>query len=119
MGSAEAWEVVGYLLAPPGPVVGDVVAPQVEFVGNALVAEDSGGRVGRGERACRVGLPGALADDEDDVDAVAQPLQVVSTGVLQVVDRVVEVCRVAAFAPAVPRRRVVVARLADRLREQV
>ena len=49
----------------------------------------------------------------------AQPVEVVAVQVRDVVDRVVEVGRLAALAPAVPRRRVVVAGQADREREQV
>ena len=49
----------------------------------------------------------------------AQPVEVVAVQVRDVVDRVVEVGGVAALAPGVPRRRVVVARQAEREREQV
>ena len=60
-----------------------------------------------------------LPADEQDAEAAAQPLEVVAAHVGDVVERVVEVGGLAALAPRVPGRRVVVARQAEREREQV
>src|SRR3954470_13363036 len=70
------------------------------------------------ERAGRV-LPLPLPADEQQADALAQPVEVLAAQVLEVVERVVEVGGLAALAPAVPRARVVVAREREREREQV
>ena len=66
-----------------------------------------------------MGLPGSLTDGQHDVQPRAEPVEVVAVEMWHVVGRVGEVRRVAALTPAVPRRRVVVAGLADRDREQV
>ena len=60
-----------------------------------------------------------LAADEQDAERLAQPVEVVAAHVRDVVERVVEVGGLAALAPRVPARRVVVARQAEREREQV
>src|SRR4051794_22325096 len=65
--SAEAWQVVGDLALPPAPVVGRVVAPDVEVAGDAAFREQAAHPPGLGQRLRRVHLPGALADDEHDV----------------------------------------------------
>ena len=73
----------------------------------------------RRQRSGGLGLPRALAHGQHEVDPAAQPVQVVAVEVGHVVARVGEVRRVPAVAPGVPLRRVVVAALADRHREQV
>src|SRR4051812_12736818 len=117
--SAEAGEMVGDLRAPRRPVVRDVVAPQVELVADVLVAQALGEAQRALERAGRV-LPPALAADEQQAHARAQPLEVIAVEVGDVVDGAVEVRLVAALAPGVaPRRRVVAARQAQGERERV
>ena len=111
--------MVRELLAPPGPVVGDVVPPYVEVVGDALLAEQVGHPPRARQRPGRVRLPCALPHGQYDVQPRPHPVEVVAVEVGHVVGRVGEVRRVPALAPAVPRRRVVVAGLADRDREQV
>ena len=117
--SAEAGQVVGDLALPPRPVVGGVVAPDVEVVGDAAFGEQGAHPFGLGQRGGRVGLPGALADGEDDVQPLAQPGEVVAVQLGDVVGGVGEVRRLAALAPGVPLRGVVVAGLADGDREEV
>src|SRR3954449_10408346 len=91
-------------LALPGrPVVRRVVAPDLEVVRDALLAEEAGEALGRLERAGRV-FPGAPADDEDEVHLAAQPVEVVAVELADVGHRVVEVGGVAGLAPGDARR---------------
>src|SRR3954453_1245908 len=64
-------------------------------------------------------LPPALAADQQQAEAGAQPLQMVAAQVLDVVTGAVEVRLVATLAPGVPALRVVVAAEAEREREAV
>ena len=116
--SAEPWQMMSELRTPRRPIVRDVVPPEVQLVADALLREQGGEALRALQRAGRV-LPLALPADEQQADAAAQPLEVVAAGVLEVVDRVVEVRRLAALAPRVPGGRVVVARQAEREREEV
>ena len=95
-----------------------VVAPEVQLAADPLLAEQAGEPLGAVQRAGRV-LPHALAADEQDAQPRAQPVEVVAARVGERVERVVEVGGLAALAPAVPARRVVVAREAERERERV
>src|SRR5262245_14526032 len=63
----------------------------------------------RWKGTCGVRLPGSLPDDQQDGYPPLQPVKVVAAEVGHVVDRVVEIRRVAALPPSVPRRRVIVA----------
>src|SRR3954451_15547867 len=99
---------MGELAVPAGPVVGHVVAPDVELAAQALGPEQAREPAAALQRAGGV-LPLPLADDEQQVDLRAQPVQVAALQAPDVVERVVEVRRVAALAPAVPGARVVVA----------
>src|SRR2546421_332775 len=103
--------------APRRPVVRDVVTPEVELVPDPLLGERPRELTRRLERARRV-LPLALAADEQEAGARAQPLEMVAVQVPDVLGRVVEVRGVAALAPA-EARDVVDAGEADREREQV
>jgi hypothetical protein len=71
--------------------------------------------------ASRDALVNALvpAAHQQQAQPAAQPVQVLAVQMLDVVDRVVEVRLLAALAPAVPGRRVVVAGQADGQREDV
>src|SRR3954465_4871212 len=106
--------MVRNLLLPPVPVVCGVVAPDVQVVRDALLAEQAAHLPRGGQRAGRVGLPRTLADNEYDVEPLAQPVEVVAVQGGEVVGGVGEVRRLAALAPAAPCRRVVVAALAQR-----
>src|SRR3954454_23626594 len=115
--SHEAWQMMGDLALPRGPVVRDVVAPQVELVPDPLPREDAGESLRALQRAGRV-LPHALAADEQEADLRAQPLQVVAVQVVDVVERIVEVRLDPALAAA-RHRDVVDARHGDGDREEV
>ena len=105
------------LRSPRGPVVRRVLAPDVELVPDALLGEERGEAVRLLERPGRV-LPRTPADDEQQADLRAQPVQMVAAETGDVVGRVVEVDGVAAFAPA-DGRDVVDARQAEGQREEV
>src|SRR5436305_9764306 len=96
--SDKAGEMMRYLRAPRRPAVRNVVPPEVELVADAVLAEQPREPLRRLERARRV-LPLPLAADEQKRGARAKPVQVVALQVLHVVERVVEVDRVAALAP--------------------
>src|SRR5215218_10087290 len=115
--SDEPRQVVGQLGPPGGPVVGDVVAPQVGLVADALLAQQPVEGPGRLERPGGV-LPLALAADEQQRQLAPQPLQVIAVEVGHVAHGVVEVDGVAALAPA-EALGVVDAALADGQGEQV
>src|SRR4051812_38653635 len=115
--SDKAGQMMRDLRAPRRPVVRHVVPPKVELVPEALLPEQGREPFRRLERARRV-LPLALAADEQQRDAGAEPLEMVAQQVLDVVDRVVEVRGVAALAPA-DDGDVVDAAHADRKWEQV
>src|ERR671911_1830008 len=85
------------LRSPRGPVVRRVLAPEVELVADALLAEQAGELPRALERASRV-LPLALAGDQEQIDLAAQPVEVVAVQVLDVVGGVVEVDGVATIA---------------------
>jgi hypothetical protein len=87
------------LRPPRRPVVRGVLAPHVELVAEALLREQGGEPVRLLERAGRV-LPGAAADDEQEVGLRTEPFEVVAVQAGDVVGRVVEVDGVAALAPA-------------------
>src|SRR3954464_4886092 len=111
--------MVGDLRAPRRPVVRDVVAPEIELVADALLAQALGEAQRAVERAGGV-LPAALPADEQQAHARPQPVEVVAVEVRHVVDRAVEVRLVPALARGVaPGRRVVAARQADGEREEV
>ena len=97
----------------------DVVPPQVELVADALLGEQRrrGAWCDSSEPVVSSHWPWPQTSSRLSRDA--QPVEVVAAEVRDVVDRVVEVGRLAALAPAVPGGRVVVARHADREREQV
>src|SRR3954463_8630751 len=96
-------------LGPPGwPVVRDVMPPQVHFMLYPLAGQQRGEPLRAGQRAGGV-LPLALPADQQQADLAAQPVEMVTGQVDDVVQRVVEVRLVAAFAPAAPRGRIVVA----------
>src|SRR5690349_24340896 len=111
--------MMGELLTPPRPVVCYVVPPQIELMRDALLGQQRVGRASRRQRACRVRLPVTLTYREQDEQPAAQPVEMFTRQVGQVVDRIVEVRRVAALAPRVPTARVVVPALTDCDREQV
>jgi hypothetical protein len=103
---------------PRRPVVGDVMAPEIELTANFLGAEERRKPAGGVQRAGGV-LPLALSADEQEAKPIAQPSEVIALEVGDVVHRVVEVGLGATLAPSVPGSRVVVAGHADREREQV
>src|SRR6476660_3974498 len=90
--------MVSDLPLPCGPVVRRVLAPDVQLVWNPLAREQRREPLGRLERAGRV-LPRAAPDDADEVDPRLQPVEVLTVQVRDVVERVVEVERVAALPP--------------------
>ena len=100
-------QIIRKHLSPPDPVVGDVVAPDVQLVRDVLLREQARQLAGAGLRPGGV-LPHALAAHEREVDVMAQPGQVVAVQVRDVRGGVLEIQRVALLAPAVPGRRVVV-----------
>src|SRR6476646_11442693 len=115
--SWEPWQMMRDLASPRRPVVRDVVAPEVDLAGDALLVEQRAEAPRRVERAGRV-LPLPLSADEQDRDVIPQPAQVVAAQVRDVVHRVVEVDGIALLAPAL-NRDVVHAAHADREREEV
>src|SRR3954454_21254802 len=98
----------GDLGTPRLPVVRDVVPPQVELVADALLREQTGEALGGLQGAGGV-LPLPLPADQQQAEPRAEPVEVLAVELADVVERVVEVGRVAPLAPAVPGRRVVVA----------
>src|SRR5918997_105900 len=109
--------MVRQLRAPGGPVVWNVVSPQVQLVADALLGEEAG-ETPRALQRSRGVLPLSLPADDQDAEPAPQPLPVIALHVREIVHRAVEVRRVAALTPAVPRGRAVVARQAEREREQ-
>src|SRR6202453_2345681 len=116
--SAEPRHVMGELGAPGRPVVRRVVTPHVQLVLYPLAGQQRCEALGAGQRPGGV-LPLALTAHQQQADLAAQPLQVVTRQVADVVDRVVEVHLVALLAPGAPGRRVIVAGKAHGQREQV
>ena len=98
-------QVVRELAPPPRPVVGHVVSPHVQLVRDVLLGQQPGQRAGAGLGAGGV-LPHALPADQPQVHLPAQPVQVLAVQPGDVLDRGVEVERLAALAPAVPASRV-------------
>src|SRR5205823_371775 len=110
-------QMMSDLRTPRRPVVRRILAPDVELVPDALLGEERGEAVRLLERPGRV-LPRTPADDEQQADLRAQPVQMVAAETGDVVGRVVEVDGVAAFAPA-DGRDVVDVRQAEGQREEV
>src|SRR4051794_17743282 len=106
------------LVPPRRPIVRNVVPPQVELAANPLRLEQPGQPARALERSGRV-LPLALSAHEQDADVPAQPVQVISLQVCDVIQRIVEEGILASLAPTVAGGWVVVARHADRERENV
>src|SRR5690349_15618727 len=105
--------MMSQLRAPRRPIVRDVVPPEIQLVPDALAGQQLRHPPRRVERTGRV-LPLALAADEQQGKARAQPLEMVAVQIADVRDGVVEVERVALLTPAAPGRRVVVAGEAER-----
>src|SRR5205085_5947364 len=97
--SGKTRQMMSDLCTPRGPVVRRVLAPDVELVPDALLGEERREVVRLLERPRRV-LPRTPADDEQQVDLRAQPVQMVAAETDDVIGWVVEVDGVAALAPA-------------------
>src|SRR5438552_14914871 len=91
--------MVSELGSPGGPVVRDVVSPEIELVPESLTGEQLRETPRALERAGRV-LPLALPTDDQQADAGLQPAEVVAVEMRDVVHRVLEVDGVAPPAAA-------------------
>src|SRR5256885_3352879 len=88
--SDEAWQMMSKLGSPGGPVMRDVVSPEIELVPDSLTGEQLRETPRALERAGRV-LPLALPADDQQADAGLQPAEVVAVQMRDVVHRVLEV----------------------------
>src|SRR6516225_3766978 len=86
---AEAGQVVGELGAPGRPVVRHVVAPHVQFVLDAFLGQQRRKALGAVQRSGGV-LPLALTDHQQQADLAAQPLEVVTGQMADIVHGVIE-----------------------------
>src|SRR5579884_2660986 len=73
--SAETRQVVAKLRPPRRPVVRYVVPPYVQLVANALLPKQTGECAGTRQRPRRIDLPRALADDQQQAQLPAQPVE--------------------------------------------
>ena len=96
----------------------NVVAPQVQLVTDPLGGEHTGEPPGAVQRSGGV-LPLALTADQQQVQPAAQPVQVLTVHVRDVIHRVVEVRLITPLTPGMPGRGVVVTGKTHRAREQV